>query len=133
MGKEQTIGVSRLALNRLNMSYNFGYEKTKETIEIKKQQHWVLIVQPLDTNRPDFGYETSKPLGTKRPGYETSRVRNVLHPRNLTCTCTSTCSSILAIFIWSKIAADEKEPRQKFSDKYHVTLAIQSQVKNINF
>ena len=50
----------------------------------KSKNHYIRNVQPLGTNRQDFGYETSKPLGTnrptrvrivlgtKRPGYETS-------------------------------------------------------------
>ena len=55
--------------------------------------------------------------------------------RNQTCTCTSMCSSIFAIFIPSKIAANGKESRQKFSDKlsYYIDKTIPSEKKNNNF
>ena len=47
--------------------YQIKYRKLKKKIGYETFSPWVRNVQHLGTNRPDFGYETSKSLGTNRP------------------------------------------------------------------
>ena len=94
------MGTNRPTLNRLNKSYNFGFENIKSNTEILQKKEELCTKcpalgyetsSPLGANRPVFGYGTSKPLGTNRPtwvrivlgtkraGYETSIIQFQQH------------------------------------------------------
>ena len=104
---KKTLGTNRPALNRLNKSYKFGYEKPKSSMGNE---------QKMSTNRPALGYESfrfwvrnvqtsgykSSNLGTKRPGYETSRVRNVLYPLKTLKGVLWIFFSVFLLILWAK-------------------------------